>query len=225
MNTTSYVYFFCALFLFSFCFDIHAQVYEFSSEEKGKHYQHRIFKDDNYFIETIFGSNPPEFVLTRGGFYTTEENHISVTFEFNSNFEQDELKQQNYSPDARWKNISKEERPLQGKWLMGGRVTDTGEQRRDLSSARKTMKILYQGYFQWTAFNTESLAFFGAGGGTYTAANGTYEEHLDYFSRDNSRVGAKLPFSYAQKENDWYHKGLSSKGNPFHEIWTARPRQ
>ena len=48
---------------------------------------------------------------------------------------------------------------------MAGRVKPEGEQRRDLTRSRKTMKFLLDGYFQWTAFDTASMAFKGAGGG------------------------------------------------------------
>ena len=67
--------------------------------------------------------------------------------------------------------------------------------------------------------------FFGSGGGDYTAENGAYVEQIEYFSRDNNRVGAKLSFEYLRKEKDWYHKGFSSKGASLHEIWTLRPSQ
>ena len=59
-------------------------------------------------------------------------------------------------------------------------------------------------------------------GGLY-AENGAYVEQIEYFSRDNSRVGAKLSFEFLLKEKDWYHKGFSSKGASLHEIWTLRP--
>ena len=55
---------------------------------------------------------------------------------------------------------------VDGKWLMAGRVKPEGEQRRDISRSRKTMKFLIDGFFQWTAFNTETFQFFGSGGGT-----------------------------------------------------------
>ena len=201
---------------------LNAQVYEFTSQTDNTILQHRIFKDSNYFIETVFVVNPPQFKFTRGGFYTESANRIEVIFEFNSNIESDGLKKQTYSQDTNWEMVSKEKLPLEGKWLMGGRVTDTGEQRRDLSRSRKTMKMLFKGYFQWTAFNTETFAFFGSGGGRYSAGEEKYEETIEYFSRDNSRVGQKLSFSYDQKGKDWYHNGLSSKGKPLHEIWTSR---
>ena len=201
---------------------LNAQVYEFTSKKDNAILQHRIFKDSNYFIETVFVANPPKFKFTRGGFYTESANRIEVIFEFNSNIESDGLKKQTYSQDKTWEIVSKEKLPLEGKWLMGGRVTYTGEQRRDLSSSRKTMKILFKGYFQWTAFNTETLAIFGSGGGRYSAEEEKYEETIEYFSRDNSRVGKKLSFSYDEKGKDWYHNGLSSKGDTLHEIWTSR---
>ena len=105
---------------------------------------------------------------------------------------------------------------------MAGRMTDQGERRRDSSRPRKTMKFLLDGYFQWIAFNTETFQFFGTGGGYYTAEIGKYIEHIEYFSRDNSRVGAILPFNYSLKESDWHHQGFSSKGDPIHEIWSTR---
>ena len=84
------------------------------------------------------------------------------------------------------------------------------------------MKILVDGYFQWIAFNTASFSFHGTGGGSYSAADGTYTESIDYFSRDNNKVGISLGFDYAKKGMDWHHKGFSSKGDPLHEIWTYR---
>jgi hypothetical protein len=84
------------------------------------------------------------------------------------------------------------------------------------------MKILVDGYFQWIAFNTKSFSFQGTGGGGYTTVDGTYTETIDYFSRDNSKVGISLGFEYAKKGMDWHHKGFSSKGDPLHEIWTYR---
>ena len=56
---------------------------------------------------------------------------------------------------------------------MAGRVRPEGEKRRNLNGPRKTLKFLLDGHFQWTAFNTESFKFFGSGGGTYTAKDGS----------------------------------------------------
>ena len=105
---------------------------------------------------------------------------------------------------------------------MAGRVKDNQERRRDTSRSRKTMKILVDGYFQWIAFNIATFSFHGTGGGSYNAVNGTYTETIEYFSRDNNKVGISLVFEYEKKGSDWYHKGFSSKGDPLHEIWTIR---
>tara|TARA_A100000164_G_scaffold2522_1_gene2165 strand:+ start:3057 stop:3212 length:156 start_codon:yes stop_codon:yes gene_type:complete len=47
-------------------------------------------------------------------------------------------------------------------------------------------------------------------------------ESIQYFSRDDSRVGVELDFNYEIKNKDWYHAGLSSKGKPINEVWSIR---
>lgn len=199
-----------------------AQVFSFSEMMNDAQIEHRIFIDNNYLIETQFNVDPPEFISTRGGFYQINENTYTVLFEFNSNFEQDGLKEISLTKNSEWKSLSEEIQPLDGKWLMAGRVSDEGVRRRDITRPRKTMKFLKDGYFQWTAFNTETFQFYGSGGGTYTAENGKYTETIQYFSRDNSKTGISLTFEFDQKEKDWFHKGFSSKGDPMHEVWTQR---
>jgi hypothetical protein len=211
------------LLLSSLCLlSIQAQVFSFESKEDSNTITHRVFMDDTYFVETLYRSDPPNFISTRGGFYTIKGNTIQVNFEFNSNFEKDRLKQMDFKKTKDWKKISFPPKDLNGKWLMAGRMTPEGERRRDTSGPRKTMKFLLEGFFQWIAFNTETFQFFGSGGGYYTAADGKYTEHIEYFSRDNTRVGAALPFDYELKGTDWHHQGLSSKGAPLYEIWSLR---
>lgn len=111
---------------------------------------------------------------------------------------------------------------LQGAWLMSGRIRDGQMQARDVNRPRKTMKILSGTRFQWIAYNTETKQFMGTGGGTYTTSNGEYTEHIEFFSRDDSRVGASLKFDYDLVEGAWHHSGLSSKGKPIHEVWSIR---
>jgi hypothetical protein len=43
-------------------------------------------------VETQFVNDPPQFILTRGGFYKKKGKVLSVNFEFNSNFEDDALR-------------------------------------------------------------------------------------------------------------------------------------
>jgi hypothetical protein len=111
---------------------------------------------------------------------------------------------------------------LQGAWLMSGRMNDGEFQSRDTSGPRKTMKILSGTRFQWIAYNTESKEFKGTGGGTYTTENGDYVETIEFFSRDDSKVGLSLTFNYELIDGNWHHSGLSSKGDPIHEIWSIR---
>jgi hypothetical protein len=108
---------------------------------------------------------------------------------------------------------------LAGVWRITGRMVDgklNAIQRRD----RKTLKLLSATRFQWMAINPATKEFFGTGGGIYTFKDGKYTEHIEFFSRDNSRVGASLTFDGAVKHGVWNHSGKSSKGDPINEIWT-----
>ena len=182
----------------------------------------RIIIDKNYFVMTSYKFNLNEFIKTIGGFYEKKGNRYNIELEFNSNFKNDGLSKIEINKKSNWKKISLKENDLQGKWLMVGRIRDGKEQRRNLDRPRKTMKILINGYFQWIAFNTETFQFSGSGGGKYSTKNGIYSEKIEYFSRDNSRVGAKLKFDYKLKNEVWNHIGFSSKGDPMHELWIKR---
>ena len=85
--------------------------------------------------------------------------------------------------------------------------------------ARHTLKLLTASRFQWAAINRETGDFSGTGGGTYSFANGKYTEHIEFFSRDSSRVGASLIFEDKLEDGNWIHSGLSSKGDPIYEVW------
>ena len=199
-----------------------AQVFNFQTEKEGKTIKHRVMIDDDYLVETLYLTNPAEFILTRGGFYTNKVNTYEISLEFNSNFENDGLKKIFIDRDLSWIKSSKKPIDLNGKWLMAGRITKEGQRRRDTSKPRKTMKFLKDGHFQWIAFNTETFQFFGSGGGFYTTAKGIYTENIEFFSRNNKSVGRVLPFQYNIEGLDWHHHGKSSKGDPMHEIWTQR---
>ena len=110
---------------------------------------------------------------------------------------------------------------LAGAWLITGR-TMNGKASSNRPGARRTMKILSGTRFQWIAYNVDTKEFFGTGGGTYTTVNGKYTENIEFFSRDNSRVGSTLNFEFSIEEGRWRHKGLSSKGEPIDEYWSKR---
>ncbi len=189
---------------------------------------------DGYIAESFYNVDRKKFDHTFGGSWTVEGNTFKFLREFSSSdstsvgtttevvfnlrgdtitFEGDERK---------WTRIDNGQNGnLSGAWLITGRERD-GEMNRREPGPRKTMKILSDTRFQWIAYNTETKQFFGTGGGTYTARDKEYTENIEFFSRDSSRVGASLSFEFEIENGEWHHKGLSSKGDPIHEVWTLR---
>lgn len=214
-------------------------VYEKTEKNDTSTQTSRLMIKDSYLILTIFNSAPASFNYTVGGNLKTEGKNFIVNLEFNSAIAKDSLKTLigtfqlkgnrcilvfDNGKKLDLEKITKEDQNFEGAFLMAGRVTDQGESRRRIDVPRITMKLLLDGYFQWIAFNKETFEFSGTGGGTYTAnLAGDYVEKIEFFSRNASRVGAKLPFKFNLKANDWFHQGNSSAGDPMHEIWTRRP--
>jgi len=195
-----------------------SQVYHIDNED----YISRVILDNEYVVISKFKSDSGNFISTLGGYYQLNEGAYVINLEFNSNYDQDSIKSLSIVKTSKWKNISKENNTLKGKWVMSGRYNNGEFRTRNTDLPRKTMKVLIDGFFQWIAFNTESFKFSGSGGGEYETEDGKYIEIIQYFSRDNSRVGAELDFNYEVKNNDWYHTGFSSKGKPINEVWSIR---
>jgi len=191
----------------------------------------RVILDKEYIVLSKFESESGNFISTLGGYYKPGESLnlneyvYDVNLEFNSNYDQDSIKNFSIIKTSKWKNISKTNDILKGKWVMSGRYNNGEFRTRNTDLPRKTMKILIDGFFQWIAFNTETFKFSGSGGGEYETLDGKYIEIIQYFSRDDSRVGAELDFNYLVKNNDWYHSGLSSKGSPINEVWSIRNKK
>lgn len=194
----------------------------------------RIFVD-GYHVSTTFHDLTGSFVVTHGGSWYLEGDVLTEKIEFDTN------NSERVGTEVRHKvkietheieigdTLQKFTRiddgspgALEGAWLMSGRMVDGQPQIRDTSGPRKTMKILSGTRFQWIAYNTETKQFMGTGGGTYTTVDGDYTETIEFFSRDNSRVGMSLKFNYELIDGQWHHKGFSSKGDPIHEIWSLR---
>ena len=195
-----------------------SQVYNVDNEEDIS----RVILDNEYIVISKFKSASGNFISTLGGYYQLNEGVYEINLEFNSNYEQDSIKSLSIAKTSKWKNISKENNTLNGKWVMSGRYNNGEFRTRNTALPRKTMKVLIDGFFQWIAFNTETFKFSGSGGGEYETGDGKYIEIIQYFSRDDSRVGAELDFNYEIKNKDWYHTGLSSKGKPINEVWSIR---
>ena len=195
-----------------------SQVYNIDNEEDIS----RVILDNEYIVISKFKSDSGNFISTLGGYYQLNEGVYEINLEFNSNYEQDSIESLSIAKTSKWKNISKENNTLNGKWVMSGRYNNGEFRTRNTALPRKTMKVLIDGFFQWIAFNTETFKFSGSGGGEYETLDGKYIEIIQYFSRDDSRVGAELDFNYEIKNKDWYHAGLCSKGKPINEVWSIR---
>jgi len=189
--------------------------------------------EDGYFSFTNFDIPGKKFIRTYGGTFTESDGQLSLNIEFDS-AEKDAVgthKKLTAVIDGnlmtldtgngikRWTRIDEGNNALAGNWRITGRLRDGQIEAMPLR-ARKTVKLLSGTRFQWIAINTETKEFFGTGGGNYTFRDGKYTEHIEFFSRDSSRVDASLSFDGSVNGKVWTHKGTSSKGDPIHEEWT-----
>ncbi|MGB7784667.1 MAG: hypothetical protein WBL27_01070 [Salinimicrobium sp.] len=166
-----------------------------------------------------------EYTLTDGysevyDFYTQDSAMVGQQRNYEIDVSKDEMLLHNAAGDEMtWKKISDNENDLSRNWVITGRKRN-GKISRSTPGARRTIKILGGDRFQWVAFNSDTGEFFGTGGGTYSAKDGEYVENIEFFSRDDSRAGAILPFQYELKDGEWHHSGKSSRGEEMYEIWS-----
>ena len=195
---------------------------------------------DGYLSHSVFDVANKKFVSTRGGTYAIEDGNLNVTWEYDTEKAADDKPNDtwvgtkstfelntdnglttNLSGNVEaWSRIDANDNPIAGVWRITGRKqTDTDEIGQMPLRDRRTLKILSGTRFQWVAINIKTGDFSGTGGGSYTFENGKYTEHIEFFSRDNDRVGASLSFDGKIENGSWHHSGLSSTGNPIYEIW------
>ena len=206
-----------------------------STDDNGKAIKMVVIFAEGYQAASWFDAATGAFIATNGGTWQLEGETMRETVEFDTrdstrvgtevsfDIEVDDNTLRIVSKDIVFNRID-DGTPgdLAGAWLISG-ITRNGEMRkRDTTRPRKTMKILSGQRFQWIAYNTETKRFMGTGGGTYTTVVGKYTEQIEFFSRDDSRVGAQLQFEYDIKDGQWHHSGKSSKGDPLYEIWSRR---
>jgi hypothetical protein len=190
---------------------------------------------ENYLTVAVFEANT--YIRTYGGVYEINDKGLSLKIEFNDKHPETvgtsinykfERKENSFTIENQlkttWKRIDSapETAPLSGQWRITGREKSDGTMGEMQMGPRKTLKICSGGRFQWMAINPETKEFFGTGGGTYTLKDGKYTETLEFFSRDNSRVGASLGFDAKVEGNKWQHTGKSSKGDRVNEVWTKQ---
>jgi len=194
---------------------------------------------DGYLSHSTYDVKNKKFISTRGGTYTTQGGKLTVTWQYDtekaaSNAPAETWVGQSSTFDftagntlttnlsgtqATWQRIDANEGPMAGVWRITGRKQGDDMGQMPLRD-RRTLKILSGKRFQWVAINVKTGEFSGTGGGTYTFENGKYTENIEFFSRDNDRVGASLSFDGKIENGQWHHSGLSSTGNPIYEIWS-----
>ena len=194
---------------------------------------HTLVIADDYFSLTSFDITGKKFIQTHGGTCIRKGDQVEGKIEYHTN---DKTKVgsvytwplqssgQNIiiardSKKETWQQTDDGTGSLAGNWRITGR-DQNGKMIEIKPAARKTIKLLSGKRFQWAAINTETGEFFGTGGGTYTFENGKYTEHIEFFSRDSSRVGMSLSFDGRVEGRNWYHSGKSSKGDPISEVWS-----
>ncbi|NJB69800.1 hypothetical protein GGR42_000262 [Saonia flava] len=207
----------------------------FATSENGDKLRSVVIFADGYQVLTTYNATTGEFIHSNGGTWNLEGDIMTEKVEFHTDNPGRVGTETSFKviinnnvleivgSNKKFKRIDNgSPGKLQGAWLMSGRIREGKTQLRDTSRPRKTMKILSGTRFQWIAYNTATKQFMGSGGGTYTTLNGKYTENIEFFSRDDSKAGRSLKFNYELIDGKWEHSGLSSKGEPIHEIWSVR---
>ncbi len=190
--------------------------------------------NDGYYTLSCFNKSTKEFLFTRGGTYKVSGDELHFAIEFDTETKEDIgtdvvigfkfdgnnlVLQEDEEEAMKFKRTDEGTGDLSGNWRITGRMQN-GKLEEIKKSDRKTLKILSGTRFQWMAINAATKEFFGTGGGTYTFKDGKYVETIEFFSRDNSRVGAVLSFEGKVSGDKWEHSGKSSKGDDIFEIWS-----
>lgn len=200
--------------------------------QKGTIEEVLLFKD-GYFSHSTFDKANKKFISTYGGVYKTNKEQLLLKIEFDTRSQDNigqekkfgfEMANDKLAADLnggteQWRRLDQGNDNLAGVWRITGRMVD-GKMNAMQRGDRKTLKLLTATRFQWMAINPATKEFFGTGGGTYTFVDGKYTEHIEFFSRDSTRVGASLSFDGKVKDDTWNHSGKSSKGDPINEVWS-----
>ena len=190
---------------------------------------------DNYLSIASYSFNNKHFERAEGGPFTMKGDQMTYTPEFNSAdtskigipivftiTNKDDVLTLRYEEAMVWMRVDAAAgSPMAGAWHITERSSN-GEG--DLvkihqQGTRKTLKLLSGTRFQWFAIDPAVKGFYATGGGTYIAKDGKYTENIQFFSKDNNRVGTSLKFDWKLSNGRWDHSGKSSDGKPIHEIW------
>ncbi|KAA6440214.1 hypothetical protein FEM33_06315 [Dyadobacter flavalbus] len=189
---------------------------------------------DNYLSIASYSVGNKYFERAEGGPFTMNGNKMTYTPEFNS---ADTAKvgipveftvtiksgilTLRYEEAMVWMRVDDAaSAPMAGAWHITERAAEGGELVKiHQEGTRKTLKLLSATRFQWFAIDPAVKGFYATGGGTYKVQDGKYTENIQFFSKDNNRVGSSLKFDHKLENGRWDHSGKSSDGKPVHEIW------
>ncbi len=196
--------------------------------------RHVLIFADGYMTHAAFSVDDKTFASSRGGSYQAQANEVKLKWEydtqnsekvgqddsFNFTLGDNELVIIVQGREIPFTRVDDGTGALAGNWKISGRMQDGKINPIHTTGPRKTIKILSGKRFQWIAINPETKEFFGTGGGSYTFSNGKYTENIEFFSRDNSRVGKSLSFDDKLVNGEWHHSGASSTGDKIYEVWS-----
>jgi hypothetical protein len=195
---------------------------------------------DNYLMSASYSALNRNFDRTEGGPFTLSGNRLTYTPEFNTTDTAAigvpivyTIERKDSTLTLRGKEAyvyllvdDAAQVPMAGTWHITERANDQGGMSKiHQTGTRKTLKILSGTRFQWAAIDPGVKGFYGTGGGTYDIKDGKYTERIQFFSRDNNRVGANLSFDWGLKDGRWDHSGKSSAGAPIRETWEKIDRK
>jgi len=194
---------------------------------------HYLFFQDGFCFHTVQQGNA--FGMSQGGNYEVSNGKLNINVLYNSSdstkvgsqmnlpfsLPNGQLSLRTEQGEVKFNKIDDGKSSLAGVWKITGRMDADGKIA-DIhqTGSRQTYKLLTGTKFQWVAIDPEKKQFSGTGGGSYTFKDGKYTENIEFFSRDNSRVGAALSFDGKLENGKWHHSGLSSKGDKIYEVWS-----
>ncbi|RPD43605.1 membrane or secreted protein [Paracnuella aquatica] len=194
---------------------------------------HLLIATDGYLSHTAYAGKT--FLFTKGGPFERKADGLHIKWEYDTQTPDNVGTQSVVATSGtgnnlvttakdgvakRWTQLDAGQSPLAGAWQITQRMQDGSMQTIHQTGTRKTVKLLTGSMFQWVAIDPGAKGFYGTGGGRYTFTDGKYTEHIDFFSRDSSRVGTSLSFSGKVEGGNWHHSGKSSRGDDIHEVWS-----
>ncbi len=189
---------------------------------------------DGYCSYTIYNKAVKRFGHTMGGPFRAAAGKLEIDVEFHASnpslvnkkiifpytLNKEILIIGHSGNKDKWQMVDDGTAPLAGNWHITKRMLEGQLQTIHQTGTRKTVKLLTASRFQWIAIDPGVRGFYGTGGGRYAFGDSVYTEHIEFFSRDSSRVGSSLSFTGRLENGAWHHSGKSSKGDSIYEVWS-----